>query len=569
MARSEAQGSHSDWREQTPRVSPTPLPNECVLILTPIGKDAENAKYVIEKAGLRSEVCTDLRNLCMNSTEETGVLLIAEEALTSDMTPELLKQLNAQPPWSDIPIVILTSGGEANETNIRVMRLFQNSGNVTLLERPIHALTLISAIQVALRARRRQWEIRELINQRESLLTQSRRAREEAEMANRMKDQFLATLSHELRTPLNAILGWCQVLRDGQNSQDDIDLGLETIDRNARTQAQLIEDLLDISRIISGKLRLDIQHVELPEIIRAALAAVLPAAEAKGIRIHAKVDPSVDSMYCDPARLQQICWNLLSNAVKFTPTNGVIELCAKRDETHVAIIVQDNGIGIDRDFLPFVFDRFRQADGSTTRRQGGLGLGLSIVKQLTELHGGSISVESQGPGTGATFTITLPIREVTLAQTPISTSNPERQKQRRPDKADLHGIDILVVDDEPDSRELLKRILTDQKAEVHVAASVDEALAQIDRKRPDIVISDISMPVRDGFDLIMELRTNGYKSQHIPAVALTAYARTEDRDQILRSGFQAHVPKPIDTSELTHLVVQLVQRDYQHGESPR
>jgi signal transduction histidine kinase/ActR/RegA family two-component response regulator len=536
---------------------PSPTKAESVLVLTPLGKDAEHTKFILDKAGIRAEICRDLDDLCELSNEETGVLLIAEEALTNDLTPKLLVQLNKQPAWSDIPIVIFTARGERTETNVRVMRLFEKSGNVTMLERPIHALTLFSAIQVALRARRRQWEIRDLIRQREQLLEEARAARGEAESANRMKDQFLATLSHELRTPLNAILGWCQILQGGPNSEEDIRLGLETIDRNARTQAQLIEDLLDISRIISGKLRLDIQHVELLDSIQAAVAAVQPAAEAKNIKVVTEIDPKLDSIMADPARLQQICWNLLSNAVKFTATAGRVLLRAVRHDGMITILIQDDGIGIDPGFLPYVFDRFRQADGSTTRRQGGLGLGLSIVKQLVELHGGSVSVESEGRGHGTSFFVKLPLRTPLSKNAAPHKPKPLHLDQRPIQRVSLQGLDVVVVDDEADARELLRRILSEHGASVRVVDSMLNCLIEIERQKPDVLLSDISMPDRDGFDLIHHLRTSGYSPNKLPAIALTAYARSEDQQRILRAGFQAHLSKPIDTASLTQLLAAI------------
>jgi signal transduction histidine kinase len=551
-----SQNGHSQTSVST-RTPPSPGADECVLVLTPIGKDAQYTKYLLQHAGIHAEICSDLDHLCELSNEDTGVLLIAEEALTNKLTPKLLKQLNEQPPWSDIPMVIFTS---RTETNARVMRLFEKSGNVTILERPIHALTLISAIQVALRARRRQWEIRDLIQQREELLQEARHAREEAESANRMKDQFLATLSHELRTPLNAILGWCQILQGDANSEEDIRTGLETIGRNARTQAQLIEDLLDISRIISGKLRLDIQHVELADSIHAAIAAVQPAADAKNIAIDAKLSADLDSINADPARLQQICWNLLSNAVKFTGSGGRVTLSATRTTDHVLIAIHDNGIGIEREFLPFVFDRFRQADGTTTRRQGGLGLGLSIVKQLVELHGGSIEVESQGRGSGTTFTVSLPLHSTHSRTLDGEKPKTLRFDQRPSEPVRLVGLDVLVVDDEADARELLRRMLSEQGAVVRVVPSVKGALAEIDRQSPDVLLSDISMPDEDGYDLITHLRSNGFSQDELPAIALTAYARSEDRQRILQAGFQAHLSKPIDTIALTQLLAAMVKK---------
>lgn len=523
-----------------------PLPHECVLILTPLGRDAAYTDHVLRKAGLRSEICDDLSGLCDLIHDEIGVLLIAEEALTNTEALRLIELLNAQPAWSDIPIVVFTSGNETQDATARVLRLFHQSGNVTLLERPVHAITLVSSIQVALRARRRQWQIRELLEQRAQLLTEARAARDEAERANRTKDQFLATLSHELRTPLNAILGWTQVLSSPEVQPADVQRGVETIARNAHTQAQLIEDLLDVSRIVSGKLRLNLQQTDIQRVLQAAIAAVAPARASRGVTLQYEPSGELPTIVADPERLLQIVSNLLSNAIKFSKPGGTVRLIAKEEGHSVRITVEDTGIGISSEFLPYVFDRFRQADGSSTRRQGGLGLGLSIVKQLVSMLGGTVSVHSDGVGKGARFTVILPI-------SPAESTDDKRgdggQTTGR-SNTDLSGMKILVVDDEPDARNVLERILLDRNAHVRVADSVTRALALIDEARPDVIISDISMPERDGFDLLHEIRTDGHNARDIPVIALTAYARSEDRDRIKGAGFSAHVAKPLVTDAL-------------------
>jgi CheY-like chemotaxis protein len=337
--------------------------------------------------------------------------------------------------------------------------------------------------------------------------------------------------------------------------------GLSAIERNSQVQAQLIDDLLDISRIISGNLRLEVQRLHLSEIIEAALAAVLPAANAKEICIHKVLDSLAGPVTGDAARLQQVVWNLLSNAVKFTPKGGKVQVLLERVNSHVEISVIDTGIGIKPEFLPHVFDRFRQADATTTRRHGGLGLGLSIVKQLVEMHGGSIRAKSPGEGQGATFTVTLPIIVV-------HPERPEPQKVR-PKESDstedicrggaLAGLKVLVVDDEPDARQLIHRVLADCEAEVAVASSAAEALAVIGQFRPDVLVCDIGMPEQDGYDLIHEVRANP-ATKDIPAAALTAFARTEDRKRSLLAGFQTHVAKPVDPAELTAAVASLAFR---------
>jgi PAS domain S-box-containing protein len=397
--------------------------------------------------------------------------------------------------------------------------------------------------------------------ERERLLDAAEAAKSEAELANRMKDEFLATLSHELRTPLNAILGWAKLLRSGNVDGEDLEEGLSAIERNSQVQAQLVDDLLDISRIISGNLRLEVQRLHLAEIIEAALAAVLPAANAKEICIHKVLDSLAGPVTGDASRLQQVVWNLLSNAVKFTPKGGRVQVLLERVNSHIEISVIDTGIGIRPEFLPHVFDRFRQADGSTTRRHGGLGLGLSIVKQLVEMHGGSIRAKSPGEGQGATFTVTLPIVVV----------HPERPEplKGRPKESDqeedtwqggaLAGLKVLVVDDEPDARQLIHRVLADCEAEVAVASSAAEALAVIGQFRPDVLVCDIGMPDQDGYDLIHAVRANP-ATRDIPAAALTAFARTDDRKRSLLAGFQTHVAKPVDPAELTAAVASLAFR---------
>jgi PAS domain S-box-containing protein len=407
---------------------------------------------------------------------------------------------------------------------------------------------------------RRRTEVeREVSTQdRERLLLAERMARAEAERANRLKDDFVAMISHELRTPLNAILGWTELML--KNRQDPVlaARGLEIVGRNTRVQAQLISDLLDISRIVSGKLRLDIQSVDLASMVDAAIETVQPAADAKDIAIERHLDTTIGPIAGDPARLQQVVWNLLSNALKFTPKNGRVQVTLRRAGSVAEIVVEDHGIGIRPDFLPHVFNRFQQADASRARRFGGLGLGLSIVKNLVEFHGGSVTAQSDGEGKGAVFTITLPLaaspalREASLA--------PAASMAAITEGLSLAGIRVLVVEDEEDAAELLKRILEDFGADVTTAASAREALDLIATERPDILISDIGLPEMDGYQL-MELirRRETSDGGAIPAVALTAFARSEDRTRALRAGFQAHLSKPFESTELVATVASFVE----------
>jgi PAS domain S-box-containing protein len=399
--------------------------------------------------------------------------------------------------------------------------------------------------------------------EREQLLEAERAARADAERMSIMKDEFLATLSHELRTPLNAIMGWSQLLRSRAHDDEELTEGLSVIERNTRVQTQLIEDLLDMSRIISGKIRLDLQRVDLQEVVKAALASVRHSAEAKEIRLEIVMDPHAGPVLGDPGRLQQCFWNLLSNAIKFTPKRGKIRISLQRINSHLEVCVADDGEGIKPDFLPHVFERFRQADASTTRRHGGLGLGLSIVRQLVELHGGTVRAESAGIGKGATFCINLPLMVVREQPADERRDHP-RGSPLDPSALDppsLRGITVLAVDDEPDARNLLKRVLEDCGAKVLLAASANEALAVLIRERPDMIVSDIGMPEQDGYEFIRKVRAlTPEQGGRTPAAALTAFARSDDRTRALRAGFQSHIAKPVDSTELAAVVASLAAK---------
>ncbi len=534
---------------------------DLVLVLAPTGKDAIVARDILGAASIPVAECTTVADLCRHIDHATGALLIAQEALTRDSFASLCEHLDQQPPWSDIPLIMLTSAGEEPSRSDRAAEVFFGR-NVTLLERPFRAVTLISVVRTALRSRRRQYEVRQLLDQRTELLAGERSARAEAEAANRMKDEFLASLSHELRTPLNAILGWAQLLQTGQMSEQETREGLQIIERNTHVQTQLIEDLLDISRIISGKLRLDVQLVNLAEVVDASLAVIMPSVNAKNICVHPLIDPQAGSVWGDPGRLQQILWNLLSNAVKFTPKGGRVSVRLQRIDSQVEISVADNGRGISPDFLPYVFDRFRQADASTTRAHGGLGLGLAIVRQLAELHGGRAEVRSNGEGQGAEFIIVLPVAVVDAVNQQPVRDEPKTRRIATFNCADtdLGGLRVLVVDDDADARQLLERILTACGAEVSAASSADDAIVSLDAFDPHLLVSDIGMPLRDGYDLIHHVRNRGKSARDLPAVALTAFARAEDRQRALLAGFQMHVRKPVNPSELMAAVASLAGR---------
>jgi PAS domain S-box-containing protein len=398
--------------------------------------------------------------------------------------------------------------------------------------------------------------------ERERLLASEKHSRAQAEEASRLKDEFLALVSHELRTPLNAIMGWASLLRMRKLDEQTAH-AIETIQRNAQTQAQLIADLLDVSRIVSGQMRLNIRPVEIATVLDAALEAVRPSASAKSIDLQTLIDPAAGPITADPDRLQQIFWNLLSNAIKFTPKGGQVQVRVKRADSHLEVIVSDTGKGIDRKLLPFVFDRFRQGDSSTTREHVGLGLGLAIVRHLVELHGGAVRASSEGEGKGAEFVVELP--------TSVLARLPEPDKRARIDPIvgeaiqgpmpSLAGLRILLVDDEPDAREVVAAILGAAGAEVASAASARAALEMIREWNPDVLVSDIGMPGEDGYELIRKVRALPPEGGgRVPAIALTAFARTQDRLKVISAGYQMHVPKPVEPVELATVVASLIRR---------
>jgi len=408
----------------------------------------------------------------------------------------------------------------------------------------------------------RETQLQTQLEVRSKLLASEKAARREAEEANRLKDEFLATVSHELRTPLTAIVGWTTLLRTGELDKEKTNRAIETIYRNAHSQVQLISDLLDISRVISNKLSLTISSVDMALAIEAALDAVRLEAESKKVQLKSTYEAGFPMITGDAERLQQIIWNLLSNAIKFSPRGGSVHVELKRVESCAEITVRDSGIGIDPEFLPYVFDRFRQANSATTRHHGGLGLGLSIVRELTELHNGSVTAHSEGKGKGATFIVRLPMHHPvdplgigrTTTQTVVSAGrviSPEF----------LRGLKILVVDDEGDTRDFIRAVLEKSGAYVMTSFSVPDALGIFERHRPDCVISDIGMPDEDGYSFIQKVRAlPRHLGGDTPAAALTAYARDEDRIRILRSGFQAYILKPIEPGDLIGAVSGIVRK---------
>jgi signal transduction histidine kinase/CheY-like chemotaxis protein len=527
-----------------------------VLVLAPTARDAEVSRSLLAHAGVPCAVCRGVSDLARAVGDGAGAILTTDEALAGDAVNELLAVLALQPDWSELPVVLLTRGGDESPVATRVLKAL---GNVTLLDRPAPMRSVVSAVQAGVRGRVRQYQLRDQVEMIRRSEAAAQAARAEAEHAGRMKDEFLATLSHELRTPLNAILGWAQVLRQVGGDPAEIQHATEIIERNARLQAQLIEDLLDMSRIISGKIRLDLQPVDPAAVVDAALETVRPAADAKGIRLVRRAAAG-DPVAADAARLQQVLWNLLSNAVKFTPAGGTVTVELRRRPGVVEVAVTDTGEGLNPQFVPHVFERFRQADASMGRRHGGLGLGLAIVKQLVELHGGTVAAASAGEGRGATFTVRLPV-SLHHAE-PIEPAAPQkRAAPARQALPDLAGVAVLVVDDDADARELVKRVLCQYHAQVTTAASAREALDLLSGWRPDVLVSDIAMPGMDGYELMQRVRAAEVNGDSLAAAALTAFAGAEDRRRSLEAGFRSHVSKPVEPAELVQTVAALAGRE--------
>jgi signal transduction histidine kinase/CheY-like chemotaxis protein len=530
-----------------------------VLVLPPTHADGLAIAKVLASVGIASAIYHGTDALREALKASAGCVILSEEAVLSN-TPELLASLASQPMWSDMPVIVLSrSGRESSALDGIVSQL----GSVSVVERPMRMSTLLSLVRSSLRARERQYQVRDFLQERERLLDSERSARSEAERAGRTKDEFLATLSHELRTPLNAVLGWARVLRNNAALTDEVANGLTVIERNARSQAQIIGDLLDMSRIISGKVRLEARPVELAAVIESTVETVRPTAEARGVQLLVEKDADPCQVHADPDRLQQVLWNLLSNALKFTPKDGKIRLKLSRTGAMATVEVTDNGEGIAADVLPHIFDRFHQADASTSRRHGGLGLGLSIVRQLTELHGGTVAARSDGPGRGATFRLQLPIlgsikrsfgRQDAQVPPPVPVTVVDDLPQ-----VNLQGLRVLVVDDEPDARALIQRLLQDCQASVLTAGSADEALRVLAAEVPDVMVSDVGMPGTDGYTLLRHIRSLDDAAATVPAIALTAYVRTEDRAKAIDAGFQFHLSKPVEPAELLATVERLAR----------
>jgi signal transduction histidine kinase/ActR/RegA family two-component response regulator len=535
-------------------------PEERVLVLAPTGRDAALSCAMLHEEGWTAGACQSIEDLCGSIEQGAGVVLVGEEALPPPAVRRLVQTLDAQPPWSDIPLILL-AGGEFATSHFRPLNVLGPLRNVMVLERPVRRLILIHSLSVALRARRRQFELRAHLQERAHLLDSERTARIAAEMVSRMKDEFLMTVSHELRTPLTAIYGWAHLLVTGQIRDEQKRRAIETIERNAQAQTQLVNDLLDVSRAISGKVRLDLRILDVAPIVAAAIDSIQPAAEAKGIRVQTDFDPAAGSILADPDRLQQVVWNLLANAVKFTPAGGSIEVRLARKDPHVEIVVIDTGSGIAPEFAPYLFDRFRQGEAGTTRQHGGLGLGLSIVRHLVELHGGTVSAESGGVGSGATFRVMLPAARTedrTEAQEP-AVSVVAREEALSPTRLD--GLRVLVVDDDPQARELLAAILEATGAEARLAGTIRDALDVLHAWWPDVLVSDVGMAGDNGSSLMEHVQAfAGPDRSPMTAIAVTAHSRPQDRQRAILAGFHWHLMKPVEPSELVAVVTSLRER---------
>jgi signal transduction histidine kinase/CheY-like chemotaxis protein len=521
-----------------------------ILIFAPVGKDAPLTLDVLKRTDLKGCVCTTAHGLCVELQRGAAVIMLTEEALEDNGIGELMDCLRSQPAWSDVP-VLLFADAERSEIYLRTLRLLEGLRNVVLLERPIRLGAALSLIRSAMRGRERQYELRDLLKAFAD-------AREDAETANRLKDEFLATLSHELRTPLNAILGWTTMLRDGNVQPKHVMRALDTIHRNATAQVQIVNDLLDVSRIVRGNVLLTPRLMSLGPLLMLSVESITPTAEAKGVTISTSLGTTPVFVWADHDRMQQVFWNLLSNAVKFTSAGGRVDVRMEVEGSDVRVDVIDTGTGIAPAFLPHVFERFRQGDGSSTRTHGGLGLGLSIGRHLVELHGGRMTADSPGEGQGSTFSVYLPLREA--EQRPAPVAPVERRPRAR--KVDLRGTHVLIVDDEPDARELLRVMLAGSSARVTEADSAAEALRIYSEDRPDIILADVAMPGQDGYALIRAIRSlPGGEGGHVRAIAISAYARREDRQRALKAGFNEHVSKPVQPDD----VYDAIERVWVHN----
>ena len=518
-----------------------------VLVHAPIGRDSELTTDLLQRANIACHVCSSLTEVCDEMRAGAGAILLTEEALSDPGLDELAGALGEQAPWSDISI-LLFAGGDRNQASLRTLHKLEVLRNVTLLDRPVRTAAVVSTVRAAIRGRERQYELRDV-------LAALQKARIDAETANRLKDEFLATVSHELRTPLNAILGWVAMLRQARFEPSRVASILEIVERNARAQAQLIADVLDISRMISGRVKLEVAPVSLAGVIQDAVDTIRPGAVAKGIELRLDIDEGPVANV-DADRMQQVIWNLLSNACKFTPAGGRVDVQLRADGDIATINVADSGSGITPEFLPYVFDRFRQADQGFTRAHGGLGLGLAIVKHIVEMHGGEVRASSEGNGKGARFEVRLPMSRVADRRRPAAK---EESSEFPP--IDLSGYFVLVVDDDEATRELVATILGQANARVKTAASVSAAMSEFEVEVPGLLLADIGMPQEDGLSMIRRIRQRSPgRGGLVRAVALSAYTRPEDREAALAAGYDDFLPKPAMPADVIRAVNRWLRR---------
>ena len=505
----------------------------------PTGRDAALVQASLSDVGVSAETCPGFDALIRHVSGAVGAVLIAEEAIDAKMLPQFIEALEAEPIWSDLPVIIFSSHARNAEA---LLERLGGRINVTIVERPIRVTMLVSAVRGALRARQRQYQTRDLLMQ--------------LEQADRQKDLFLATLSHELRTPLNSIVGWIQILRTRRLDQEEVDRAIEVIERNAKGQAEMISDILFVSRVITGKLEIKHEPVAVDEIINSVVDVIKPSADAKSLHLSIEAggfEPV--PVEGDSERLEQVFLNLLTNAVKFTPEGGSVRIVLTRAGSNVSVQVADTGQGINPQFLPYVFERFRQADNTYTRRVGGLGLGLAIVSHLVELHGGTVTAHSEGKDRGSVFTVTLPIAD---SKRLMPSRNGNRVSQISPEiTAKVKGMSLLLVEDDKDSRDMLETALGIYGVGVESVASAAEALQRIQALKPDVIVSDIGLPGEDGYDLIRKVRALPLnEGGQIPAIALTGYVSVQDRNLALAAGYQDHIPKPVNPSQLLELLAK-------------
>jgi signal transduction histidine kinase/ActR/RegA family two-component response regulator len=539
--------------------------DERVMVIAPLGADASAIATLLNERGFQCCVCEQPEQV-IDEIASAGALLMTEEALAFPSTSTLIAALQNQPPWSELPVVILTNSSSQQRGLLDAAA--KTAGNVTVLERPIGTETLVRTIQVALGSRRRQYQVRDLLAEQErnrrrleesegeliKLLSREQGLRQAADEANRLKDEFLATLSHELRNPLNVILGYSELLmRSDEVLRSPQLLRLsEALRRNALAQSYLIRDLLELSRLRSGKMTLNRETVSIVTAINNAIETVRADADAKQIDIQVATPLEPLFVHGDLVRLEQIVWNLLTNAVKFTPAGGKVSVHVTQADDEIILVVKDTGQGIEKSFLPKVFEMFRQGDARASREHAGMGIGLALVQQLVQLHEGSVTADSEGAGKGTTITLRLPAK---------LQSKPRLPKARKPSSAKLDRITVLAVDDDPDTTDLLRFLLEDNGATVITANSGAEALQLAGERNVDVVVSDISMPSMDGFEFVRRLRSLPGK-QDVRVIALTGFGREEDIAQVRSEGFVAHVTKPLDIEMLLGFVRKLSDHNY-------